>query len=59
MSPVLKSPETKRGFCISAAWKAMFDATPRMTNAFSASRIRAIATSRVAPWQISFAIIES
>jgi hypothetical protein len=52
-------PETKRGCCISAAWNAMFEATPRITKAFSASRIRAMARSRVAPWQISLAIIES
>ena len=37
----------------------MFVDTPRMTNAFSASRMRAIAWSRVAPWVTSLAIIES
>ena len=37
----------------------MFDDTPRMTKALSASRIRSIASLRVAPWHTSLAIIES
>jgi hypothetical protein len=57
--PVLKLPEVKRGCCISAAWKAMLLATPRITNSFRASRMRAMAWSRVAAWTISLAIIES
>ena len=35
MNEVVKIPDRKRGFCISAAWNAMFDATPRMTNALT------------------------
>ena len=59
MKPVLKFPDWKRGCCISAAWKAMFDETPRMTKALRASRILAMAWSRLAACTISLAIIES
>jgi hypothetical protein len=59
MKPVLKLPDRKRGCCISAAWNGMFEEMPRMTKAFSASRMREIACSRVAPWTISLEIIES
>ena len=38
---------------------AMFDATPRMTNWLSASRIFAMASLRSRPCTISLAIIES
>ena len=37
----------------------MFEEMPRMTKAFSASCIRAMAWSRVPPWVMSLAIIES
>ncbi len=59
MKPVSKMPEWKTGCCISAAWNGMFEEMPRMTKPFSASRMRAMACSRVAPCTISLAIIES
>ena len=59
MKPVLKSPARNRGCRLRAAWKARFDEMPRMTKPFSASCIRAMAWSRVAPWVMSLAIIES
>jgi hypothetical protein len=59
MKPVLNLPDWKRGCCISADWKAMFEDTPRITKALSASRILAMAWSRLAACTISLAIIES
>ena len=59
MKAVVKIPELNTGCCISAAWNGMLELTPRMTKEFRASRMRRIACSRVAPWQISLAIIES
>ena len=59
MNAVVSRPSAKRGCRVSAAWNAMFDETPRMTKALSASRMRSIASPRVAPWQTSLAIIES
>ena len=59
MNAVLKRPSAKRGCRSSADWKPMFDATPRITNAFSASCIRTMASARVGACVISLAIIES
>ena len=47
------------GCRVRADWKAMLDEMPRITKALSASCIRAMAWSRVAPWVMSLAIIES
>ena len=59
MKPVLNLPAAKRGWRTTAARNAMFEAGPFTTKASSASASRARASSRLVPWAISLAIIES
>ena len=59
MNAVVRRPFANRGCRTSADWNTMLDAMPRITNAFSASVIRVIASPRLAACTTSFAIIES